>query len=131
MRLLLDEHLSPRIAAELRRTGHDVIAMAERPDLRGRSDDDVIDVATAEGRAFVTFDIVDHLRIQGTAVRLRRPHPGLVLLTPTSWRPSDQGIGGLVRALSNLIDADPADTALVDRVVWIEPPRDSIASDLR
>ncbi len=120
MRLLLDEHLSPRIAAQLRRTGHDVIAIAERPDLRGRSDEDAIDASAAERRAFVTFDVVDHLRIHGTAVRLRRPHPGLVLLTPSTWRTSDQGIGDLVRAVAALLEAYPSDDAMTDRVLWPE-----------
>ncbi len=33
MRLLLDEHCSPEIARQLRTLGHDVVAVAERPDL--------------------------------------------------------------------------------------------------
>jgi predicted nuclease of predicted toxin-antitoxin system len=122
MRLLLDEHLSPRIATELRRSGHDAIAIAERPDLRGRSDEDIIDVAVSEGRAFVTFDVVDHLRIHGIAARLGRPHPGLVALAPSTWRPSNEGIGGLVRALADLLTANLAENSLHGRVVWLEPP---------
>ena len=124
MRLLLDEHLSPRIAVELRRTGHDVIAIAERPDLRGRSDEDAIDASAAERRSFVTFDVVDHLRIHGTAVRLRRPHPGLVLLAPSTWRTSDQGIGELVRAIVALLEAHPSEDALADRTLWLEVSED-------
>jgi hypothetical protein len=38
-RLLLDEMFSPAIAAELRELGHDVIAVADRADLRARSDE--------------------------------------------------------------------------------------------
>ncbi len=39
MKLLLDEMWSPAIAAALRERGHDVVAVAERSDLRGKPDD--------------------------------------------------------------------------------------------
>ena len=41
-RLLLDEMFSPAIAAALRDLGQDVIAVAERGELRAMSDDDVL-----------------------------------------------------------------------------------------
>jgi hypothetical protein len=40
-RLLLDEMFSPAVAAELRALGHDVIAVADRPDLRSKSDEEI------------------------------------------------------------------------------------------
>jgi hypothetical protein len=40
-RLALDEMFSPAIAAELRDRGHDVIAVADRPDLRAKSDEEI------------------------------------------------------------------------------------------
>ena len=42
MRLLLDEHLSPEIAASLRSRGHDVVAVSERGELRTAKDIDVV-----------------------------------------------------------------------------------------
>ena len=38
MKLLLDEMWSSDIAVQLRRRGHDVDAVAERPELRGKAD---------------------------------------------------------------------------------------------
>jgi predicted nuclease of predicted toxin-antitoxin system len=67
MRLLLDEHISHRIADELRRGGHDVTAVAERPDLRGRPDEELIEVALTEGRTLATFDIADHVGIYSSS----------------------------------------------------------------
>ena len=39
-RLLLEEMFSPAIAAELRERGHDVIPVADRPDLRAKADEE-------------------------------------------------------------------------------------------
>jgi hypothetical protein len=39
--LLLDEMFSPAIAAELGKLGHDVIAAADRPDPRSKSDEEI------------------------------------------------------------------------------------------
>ena len=41
VRLLLDAMLSPVIAAELCELSHDVIAVADRPDLRSKSDEEI------------------------------------------------------------------------------------------
>jgi hypothetical protein len=59
VRALLDEQLSPEIAAELRTRGHDVIAVGERPDLIGLSDRDIIVIAHSESRAVITNNVKD------------------------------------------------------------------------
>jgi predicted nuclease of predicted toxin-antitoxin system len=122
VRLLLDEHLSPRIAVELRGQGFDVIAVAERADLRGRSDDEIIDAASVEARALVTFDVADHVRLAHQATRVGTPHPGLVLLAPSSWAPSAHGVGTLVRALAALLADHPDDRAFANRIEWLADP---------
>ena len=122
MKLLLDEHLSPRIAAELRRSGLDVQALAERPDLRGRPDRDLVELALAEDRAIVTFDLIDHLVLHREALRLGLRHPGLVVLASGTWRPSEAGIGALVAALARLA-VERADAGDLDRqVIWLPGP---------
>lgn len=59
MRLLLDEMYSARIARSLRERGHDAVAVAERPDLRGASDEEVFLAAARERRALVTDNVAD------------------------------------------------------------------------
>jgi len=119
VRLLLDEHLSRRIAGQMRQAGHDVIAVAERDDLRGRTDRAITEAARAEHRAIVTLDIGDHLGILRDAVRLGLAHPGLVLLTPRAWDTSIEAIGALVRGLTDLLGAMPQEDALVGRAIWL------------
>ena len=56
---MLDEQLSPQIAVLLRQAGYDIVAVADREDLIGRSDRIVLEVACSEGRAAVTNNIKD------------------------------------------------------------------------
>jgi predicted nuclease of predicted toxin-antitoxin system len=122
MRLLLDEHLSPSVAAELRRRGGDVIAIAERSDLRGRPDDEIFAAAAADHRAIVTSDVSDMLILVRRAVQMQQSHRGLILL-PGGWS-SDRATGHLVTVIAALLAANPGDDAFVDRVEWIRPSGD-------
>lgn len=58
MKLLLDEHLSPTIAEELRRRGHDVVAVIE-VGLRQQPDVALLAWAVDESRAVVTANYAD------------------------------------------------------------------------
>src|SRR5260370_8006238 len=58
-RLLLDEMFSPAIAAALRDLGQDVIAVAERGELRAMSDDDVFAWAISQRRWLLTQNVKD------------------------------------------------------------------------
>lgn len=59
MRLLLDEHLAPEIARRLRSRGHDVDAVAERPELVSLSDGELFARMAVERRAILTNDVPD------------------------------------------------------------------------
>jgi predicted nuclease of predicted toxin-antitoxin system len=54
LKLLLDEMYAAAVAEQLRRRDHDVIAVAERADLRGSTDEDLLAWARIEDRALVT-----------------------------------------------------------------------------
>ena len=124
VRLLLDEHLSPSVAVELRRLGYDVIAVAERDGLRGRPDDEIFARAAAEGCAMVTFDVGDYLALVRQSVQLRHRHGGLVLLAQAGSSSSGRAAGRLVAVLAELMAAHPADDAFADRVEWLQPAKD-------
>jgi hypothetical protein len=58
-RLLLDEMFSPAIAAALRDLDHDVIAVAERTEMRAMSDEEVFTWAASQGRWLLTENVKD------------------------------------------------------------------------
>lgn len=120
VRLILDEHLSPSIAVELRRLEHDAIAVAERDELRGRTDVEIFAEASVSGRAVVTFDVGDYLPLVHRAVQLQRRHSGLILLSPARAWSRREASGQLVAALAKLMRDNPADDAFSDRVEWLE-----------
>jgi len=128
MRLLLDEHLSPSVAVELRRLGYDVVAIAERDDLRGRPDDEIFARAAIDGRAVVTFDVGDHLALDRRFVQLRHRHGGLILLGQAGSWSAGRSVGRLVAVLAGLMAAHPADDAFADRVEWLQAGKDQSSS---
>jgi predicted nuclease of predicted toxin-antitoxin system len=128
VRLLLDEHISPTVAVELHRLEHDVDAVAERDDLRGRSDVEVFAEAAVERRTVVTFDVSDYLPLVHRSIQLGHRHGGLILLSSaTSWT-TGAATGRLVTALAALMLAHPADDAFTDRVAWLQPAEDQPSS---
>lgn len=125
MKLLLDEHLDPRIAAELRRRGHDVEAVAERRDLRGSSDEALWLAARAEGRSIVTHDVGDFVRLASQDSAIGKRFPGVVLVNRRRFSPGEREVGRLVASLGSMLAANPADDALAGRMIWLEPPGDA------
>ena len=128
VRLFLDEHISPTVAIELRRMGHDVIAVAERHDLRGRPDLEIFADAAVGGRAVVTFDVADYLPLVHRSVQMRHSHGGLILLSSAGSWSKVEATGRLVAALARLMRAHPADDAFADRVEWLQSSEDQPSS---
>lgn len=120
LKLLLDEMCSPAVAEQLRRRGHEAIAALERDDLRGLSDEALLELARREARVLVTFDVGDlsqldlHLRAEA------RDHQGVILVSPRRFAASAAGIGELVRALEAVLEAHPGDDDLVNDRLWLE-----------
>jgi hypothetical protein len=119
VRLLLDEHFSPRIARELRARGHDAVAVAERADLIGRSDGAQLDAMAAEGRAILTEDVGDFAPLGRARIRDGGRHAGLIFTNPRRFPRSEEGIGALVRAAEALMIRHPEPLALENREVWL------------
>jgi hypothetical protein len=110
LRLLLDEHYSPKVARALRERCHDVAAASERDDLRGASDEELLSVAASERRALVTADVRSFIPLA-----LKVDFSGIVFARRRAT------VGRLVYALESLLDSRPAEHALRNRVHWLRP----------
>jgi len=123
VKLLLDEHFSPRIAVQLRLRGHDVVAARERPELHGLGDHALFALMAAERRAIVTEDAADFLPLVRAAVVRGTDHFGLLLTSPRQFPRTIRSIGRLVSALDAFLTARPTDDALQGQSWWLEPIR--------
>lgn len=114
MRLLLDEHLSPEIARQLRSRGHDVVAASERPELSGLADRVQFACAPAERRAIVTRDVGDFRPLLAEAIRRGVPTYGLVCVS-RRFRSTRAALGDLVTALDRFLAAHAGDQDITGR----------------
>lgn len=123
MRLLLDEMYPPKLAEELRRRGHDVAAVAERPELRASEDEALLLAASADGRVLLTENILDYPEIVATLAAEQRPHHGVILVASRTFPRTERGFGLLLRS----IDADLSERtdaeAIPGGIHWLVPHR--------
>lgn len=103
--LLLDEMLSPKIAVQLRRRRHDVYAVAERPDLVGRSDGEILKLGADEERVVVTMNIADFVMLHAQWQTQGRSHSGILYVSTLSFPQDRAFIGALVRSLDKTAKA--------------------------
>ncbi|MDA2951190.1 MAG: DUF5615 family PIN-like protein [Mycobacterium sp.] len=106
MKALLDEHLSPHIAALLRGAGFDVLAVADRDDLLACGDRVIFEAATTEGRAVVTNNIKDFRPLAAEWLATGRTHPGLILL-PSARTRTRAAVPTLAAAIQAVLNANP------------------------
>ena len=100
------------IAEQMRRRGHDVSAVTERPDVRSLTDAEIFALAQAERRAVATENIVDFVPLADAAEQRGQAHHGLVLVDPAKFsRGNPRTIGRLVRELEKLLADEPSDKA--------------------
>ena len=113
-RLLLDEMFSPAIAAELRQLGHDVIAVADRPDLRSKSDPEIFAWASAEKRWLLTENVKDFRPIMLRALPAGSPGCGLLFTSGRVFPRSRKNPGPLIPALDAWLTAGPPAPAVTE-----------------
>ncbi|MDR0342367.1 MAG: DUF5615 family PIN-like protein [Nocardiopsaceae bacterium] len=118
MRAILDEHLSPQIAALLRKAGSDVDAVADREDLVGLSDRAILQVACSEGRAVVTNNVKDFRPLAAEWLAQGRVHAGLILLPSTRTR-TRNAIAAVTAAIERVLRDHPDGLSGSER--WIAP----------
>jgi predicted nuclease of predicted toxin-antitoxin system len=115
---LIDEQLSPQIAALLRQAGYDVVAVAERDDLVGSSDTIVLEVAVTEERAVITNNVKDFRPLAAQRLAQGRTHAGLILL-PSKRTRSRAAVATLAGAIEKVLQDHPDGLAGSER--WIGP----------
>ena len=119
MRLLLDEQQDPVIAQSLRKGGFDVIAVAERPELREISDADVLAAAIADRRAVVTEDVRDFTVLHRRFLEQGQRHYGIILTSRTRHPRHKAGRRALLAALRSMLGAHESEEALRDQLIWL------------
>lgn len=121
MRLLLDEHYSPEIAAQLAQRGHDAVAAVEAG-LGGVDDEALLAAAAGRQRALLTNNARHFVPLARRWAAEGRSHSGLLLTADTSMPRGEASIGAYVEALDALLRRHPEADALRDQVRWLGPP---------
>jgi len=96
-RLVLDEMFSPAIAAAVRELGHDVVAVAERVDLRSMTDDDLFAWSAAERRWLLTENVKDFRPIMLRALQAGGAITGLLFTSSRAFPRSRRNPGPLIQ----------------------------------
>lgn len=117
MRLLLDEHISGKVAERLRGRDIDAIAVTAEPTLRSLPDRALFDAAQELGRVVVTYNRTDFEWLVRQYAGAGREHHGLVIVHPTRL-PSSQ-LTRLVDALAHQARSLPSGGSFV---VWLSEP---------
>jgi uncharacterized protein DUF5615 len=104
LKLLLDEHISPDVAAGLRRRTRLLIvhcmAEWENGEFLGQEDSSCLQQAAAQGFTLVTYDRRTIPPLLKTWAEEGRDHGGVIFVDDKTISPAD--IGGLIRALTRL-----------------------------
>ncbi|MEV6526426.1 DUF5615 family PIN-like protein [Longispora sp. NPDC051575] len=119
MKILLDEMHSPAVARALRALHHDVIAIAEHPELRSLPDDEVYLYAVAHDRCVVTENVKDFRRLHARAEETGAPRTRLLYTSSRTFKRSRRDFGPFVEALVAWIGAPHA----AGTEAWLKAPR--------
>jgi hypothetical protein len=122
LKLALDEMYAPAVAEQLRDRDRDVVAVTERADLRGTTDEDLLAWAQTEGRALVTDNQRDFIPIHHRRIASGHDHQGLILTTNRRFpRGQPATTGKLVVALDQFIDSTAPSIALNPSFIhWLQ-----------
>jgi hypothetical protein len=106
VQLFLDAHISgPRIARALRDAGHDVRA----------ADEELLAIAAAEGRIFVTFDVKDFPVIARRWAEAGRAHAGCAVVVGI-----DHGeFGAILQTIASELTVRPDGSEWTDLTLFL------------
>ncbi len=109
-KLYLNEHVSPRLASQLRRHGFDAISSQDAHKL-AQDDGAQLAFAAAEGRAIVTFNVKDFLALHEKYLAEGKEHCGIIFST-------EEPTGVLMRRLLRLLNS-LSSGELKNQVRWL------------
>ena len=115
--LLLDEMLSDDIADQLRKRGHDVLAVVADTGLVGLPDDQILAQAAYQGRALATANIKDFMPLDAQYKASGRRPVGLILISTKTFPQNRSFSVAVDDALAALL-ARP-DGIGADRVIFL------------
>lgn len=119
MRLLLDEHYSPKIAEQLRARGYDVFAVGETVELRQLEDEDLLLWARKDGRVVVTENVSDFMHWHRTFLVRGEAHAGILFTSPKAFPRRTGAIGRMITALATFIDDRAGTDVLESEIAWL------------
>lgn len=111
MHLLLDEHINPEVARQLRRKGYDVVSV-EEVRMREASDEQLLSFATSEKRVLVTYNIRDFQLLISEWHQAGKHHSGIIFVNEKTV--SQKTVGPLVQTLKKLLDKVPHSAGWLD-----------------
>jgi hypothetical protein len=116
VKLFLDAHISGRrVAAALRERGEDVRAADEGRELDGCTDEELLSMATKEGRIFLTFDVKDFPVIARRWAEAGSTHAGCAIVVGI-----DHGeFGAILEAIALALAARPQQAGWTDLTLFI------------
>ena len=119
MKLVLAEMHAPTVADRLRSRGHDAIAVKERADLIGLTDEDLLRAATADGRSIVTENVKDFAALHRSISAAGHQHSGLVFTRPRRFpRSAGNHASVLGDSLALFLDEHGSMLGDVESFVW-------------
>jgi len=108
-----------RLARALRERGTDAEGVDERGPLRGLADEELLVVAAREGRALVSENVADFMRLYGEWGVVGRRHAGVVIALSSRFSRTPAGYEVLVDSLVELSAQHREDEALADAVHFL------------
>lgn len=108
-----------RIGAALRAREHDVLAVAEERDLDGCPDEELMELANAQRRIMVTFDVADFPRICHEWLEAGKPHHGCAVVVGIRHHE----FGAIVHALEATFEIRPDPQDWHNRLVFVSRSR--------
>jgi hypothetical protein len=116
VRLFLDAHISARrIAATLRKSGHNVRSADEERAFDGWTDERLLELCAAENRIMLTLNVRDFTRLARTWAELGKHHHGCVIFVGIG----QHEFGLIVRRLAAVLDTMPEASLWTDVVILV------------